>query len=573
MEITQKIALDLACRTPSPRLDMKQGDVNSRVVEIALSSAGESWTPPQGTQALVRYRKADGTAGIYDTLPDGVTAGVSLSGSTLTVRLAPQMLTAAGMVCCDVVLRREGRILATFDFWLAVAPDPVGKAELESQDYYRVVTLDQINAALDGKLSLAGGSMTGALDMGGNQVQDVGAVAFGSGGYAIGYDEEAQALAVRDRIGAKPGRMQVGQPKYDADAATKAYVDTACAGGGAGGENGGYYLPAVDGSGNLSWQASKDGMPAVAEKNIRGPKGDPGNKGDKGDPGESGATYTPSVSEDGTLSWTNDKGLTNPAPVNIKGAKGDKGEDGTGGSAAASGPVYGTCATSAATAAKVVSASGFTLSTGASVLVKFTNQNTSSAPTLNVNSTGAKAIKKYGSTAPDTYQWAAGAVVQFVYDGSYWVMVGGTTATTTTAGVVKLSSSTSDSSTTKAATPNAVKAAYDKAVQAYDLASSASGGSGGGIPFYTCTVAAATETKTMQETYGNTMAAGTLFAVWFVNSNEAASPVLSVEGKELQIVNYVMQESFSPTDIKAGIFLFIVMQGGGAAALLNPWRF
>lgn len=39
-----------------------------------------------------------------------------------------------------------------------------------------------------------------------------------------------------------------------------------------------------------------------------------------------GATFTPSVSSDGVLSWTNDKGKTNPASVNIKGPKGDKGD-------------------------------------------------------------------------------------------------------------------------------------------------------------------------------------------------------------------------------------------------------
>lgn len=39
-------------------------------------------------------------------------------------------------------------------------------------------------------------------------------------------------------------------------------------------------------------------------------------------PGENGATFTPSVSSDGVLSWTNDKGLENPAPVNIKGKDG-----------------------------------------------------------------------------------------------------------------------------------------------------------------------------------------------------------------------------------------------------------
>lgn len=36
-------------------------------------------------------------------------------------------------------------------------------------------------------------------------------------------------------------------------------------------------------------------------------------------PDQSGATFTPSVDEDGNLSWTNDKGLENPATVNIKG--------------------------------------------------------------------------------------------------------------------------------------------------------------------------------------------------------------------------------------------------------------
>ena len=46
------------------------------------------------------------------------------------------------------------------------------------------------------------------------------------------------------------------------------------------------------------------------------------------EPGEDGATFTPSVSADGTLSWTNDKGLTNPEPVNIKGPKGDTGPQG-----------------------------------------------------------------------------------------------------------------------------------------------------------------------------------------------------------------------------------------------------
>lgn len=51
-------------------------------------------------------------------------------------------------------------------------------------------------------------------------------------------------------------------------------------------------------------------------------------KGEKGDTGESGATFTPSVSDDGLLSWTNDKSLPNPSSVNIKGQTGASGDDG-----------------------------------------------------------------------------------------------------------------------------------------------------------------------------------------------------------------------------------------------------
>lgn len=42
-----------------------------------------------------------------------------------------------------------------------------------------------------------------------------------------------------------------------------------------------------------------------------------------GKPGENGATFRPTVSENGILSWTNDQDLDNPEPVDIKGPKGD----------------------------------------------------------------------------------------------------------------------------------------------------------------------------------------------------------------------------------------------------------
>lgn len=50
-----------------------------------------------------------------------------------------------------------------------------------------------------------------------------------------------------------------------------------------------------------------------------------------------GATFIPSVSDDGVISWTNDKELPNPEPVNIKGVKGDKGDKGDTGANGATG--------------------------------------------------------------------------------------------------------------------------------------------------------------------------------------------------------------------------------------------
>ena len=60
-------------------------------------------------------------------------------------------------------------------------------------------------------------------------------------------------------------------------------------------------------------------------------------RGEKGDTGAAGTTFTPSVSADGTLSWTNDGGKTNPDSVNIKGPQGNPGEKGNPGETGAKG--------------------------------------------------------------------------------------------------------------------------------------------------------------------------------------------------------------------------------------------
>lgn len=118
---------------------------------------------------------------------------------------------------------------------------------------------------------------------------------------------------------------------------------------------------------------------------------------------------------------------------------------------------YGTCSTAFSTAAKVVTVnSDFTLTTGVSVLVKFTAVNTATSPTLNVNSTGAKAIHKISGTSAGAGAWVLNEIVELVYDGTSWVMVGEGTASTVSYGVTKLSSATNSTVEDCAATPKAV---------------------------------------------------------------------------------------------------------------------
>lgn len=87
----------------------------------------------------------------------------------------------------------------------------------------------------------------------------------------------------------------------------------------------------VDGGSNVVTVTLSNGTTSTF--NVKnGSKGSNGTNGKDGADGEDGATFTPSVDSAGNLSWTNNKGLTNPPTVNIKGPKGDAGEGGGGSS-------------------------------------------------------------------------------------------------------------------------------------------------------------------------------------------------------------------------------------------------
>ncbi len=94
---------------------------------------------------------------------------------------------------------------------------------------------------------------------------------------------------------------------------------------------------------------------------------------------------------------------------------------------------YGVCSTPAASAAKTVDCTGFTLVTGAKIAIKFSNTNIANTPTLNVNGTGAKNIY-YRGAAVDKNLFSADRVYEFVYDGTQYQFIGDINVNTTYTG-------------------------------------------------------------------------------------------------------------------------------------------
>lgn len=85
---------------------------------------------------------------------------------------------------------------------------------------------------------------------------------------------------------------------------------------------------------------------------------------------------------------------------------------------------YGTCQSAGDISAKLVTCPTFTnLATGSSIRVKFAYANTAANVVMNVNNTGVVSVKKNDTDRDLTGAWKKGAVRDFVYDGTNWIMV------------------------------------------------------------------------------------------------------------------------------------------------------
>lgn len=145
MNINQELTLNLSADGIPPRLHMVQGDANTRTVVATLWDGAQPYTVPAASAVMIRFRKPDGTGGLYDTTESG--AQVTVSGNTVTAPVATQMLAVAGVVQAQVDIYgtatgKAAEKLATFRFAVEVAPSVYPDAEIISSDYFNIIAAD-----------------------------------------------------------------------------------------------------------------------------------------------------------------------------------------------------------------------------------------------------------------------------------------------------------------------------------------------------------------------------------------------------------------------------------------------
>lgn len=141
LETTAALRVDLLDPGAPQIIHAVQDDSNSRKIAFNIYAGGAQWAVPDGTLVTVRYKKPDGTAGFYDTLPDGSTPAATIDGNVVIVSLVLQAFTVRGNVPVQIKLYDStGASIATFAVVMHVSANVVSDAEIVSSDYYSVLT-------------------------------------------------------------------------------------------------------------------------------------------------------------------------------------------------------------------------------------------------------------------------------------------------------------------------------------------------------------------------------------------------------------------------------------------------
>lgn len=145
LTVKQAVQLSMTLNGVPPTLHMVQGDTNSRAISASLWAGAEPYSVPAGASVMLRFRKPDGTGGMYSETE--TQQSITWAENSVTIPVAAQVLTAEGAVLAQVDVYAgesdsSAERLASFAFVILVQPDVYPDAQIISSDYYNILAAD-----------------------------------------------------------------------------------------------------------------------------------------------------------------------------------------------------------------------------------------------------------------------------------------------------------------------------------------------------------------------------------------------------------------------------------------------
>lgn len=109
----QQIQIELDGNAPFEYVVVKEGDKESRIVEVTLLENKKQFTIPSGTTAKIKYYKPDGKK---------VLDSCEISGNVIEVTYTEQMMAAAGTGRGEIVLYNGGSVLRSATYYTKITP-------------------------------------------------------------------------------------------------------------------------------------------------------------------------------------------------------------------------------------------------------------------------------------------------------------------------------------------------------------------------------------------------------------------------------------------------------------------
>lgn len=148
LSYVKKITLDVSGGVSNRVIEAKQGDINSRYLQITLIQNDKPFIIPENTTVRIGGTKPDG----HCFLNDG-----DIYNNAVYVELTEQMLAVGGREKCDVSLYNGTRRLSSVTFHIDITVEPYDEGKIQSDDEYTSLTealsrVDSADAIAEGAL-------------------------------------------------------------------------------------------------------------------------------------------------------------------------------------------------------------------------------------------------------------------------------------------------------------------------------------------------------------------------------------------------------------------------------------